>query len=316
MTGRATALTRAHWRLRAGVVVVAGAAIVGTLVVAGLHQDRDHSARSVADVAPPDLTPKKARGTRTRFASFNLLGHNHTKKGGKRKGWASGPKRMNWAVKLINKHKLEIIGFQEMQEPQFRRFSRLMEDRWAVWPGDELTEAAMHNSIAWRRDVWRAVDRQTVQIPYFKGNMIRMPLVKLRHRETGRRTWVFNTHNPANSKGDAWKWRKKGFRIEADLVNSLREAHPNIPVLITGDKNELEKYACRMVKWTDQHGGNGAKLDADSVCVPGAPLRVDWTMASPNVRFTGHKLVNKGLIDKTTDHPLVVSDVKFRRRKS
>lgn len=311
MTGRETPASP-HWRLRAAVVLVTLAAVAGSLIAVGLTLDRPGTerprARTAAERLPP-LDPARPQVTGTRLASFNVLGHGHTASGKMKKRWASGPERMTWAVQLIEEHGLEIIGFQEMQPPQLGRFSELTGDRWALWPGSRLTTAAMHNSIGWRTDLWRAVDKQTVKIPYFRGNLIRMPLVKLQHRTTGRAVWVFNTHNPANTHGPAWRWRKKGFRIEADMIERLRATDPYTPILVTGDKNERQKYVCNMVAWTDQHAGNGGYLHPSAGCRPGAPLKVDWTMGSPDVHFTGHRIVDKGLIDKTTDHPLIVDDV-------
>ena len=59
----------------------------------------------------------------------------------------------------------------------------------------------MANTIAWQRSTWQLVEARTIQIPYFHGNLIRMPYVLLRNRLTGREAWFYNSHNPADAHG-------------------------------------------------------------------------------------------------------------------
>ncbi|MEZ5096666.1 MAG: hypothetical protein R2731_11455 [Nocardioides sp.] len=114
---------------------------------------------------PPQATLERAAAAASRVASFNLLGAGHTKPGGDRPGWASGRKRMTWAVRLIAEHNLQVVGFQEMQTEQYDRWRELQpKSEWGIYPGKKLTSAAMANSIAWRKDVWRKVEVRSVPI--------------------------------------------------------------------------------------------------------------------------------------------------------
>ena len=129
---------------------------------------------------------------------------------------------MKWAVRIIRNNNLQVVGFQEMQTPQLTRFRELTAGEYGIYPGNKLTTAAMANSITWQKSQWRLVQAETVQIPYFHGNLIRMPYVLLQNRVTGREAWFFNSHNPANAHGDAQRWRNKAVAIESALFNRAR----------------------------------------------------------------------------------------------
>jgi hypothetical protein len=247
--------------------------------------------------------------TTLRVSSFNLLGYGHTQPGGGHPRYTDGLTRMNWAVHIIEKNDLQVIGFQEMQTPQFTRFKELTGKTYGVYPGNKLTTAAMANSMAWRKDQWQLVEAQTVQIPYFHGNLIRMPYVLLQNRQTGRQAWFFNSHNPADAHGNAQRWRNKAVAIEAALFNQLQTDYPTTPVISTGDENDRDRYFCPMVKATSMRASNGGGL-LDSTCVmPDAPTHVDWVMGSdPLVQFTDSVALHGKLVRKTTDHFVIVAD--------
>jgi len=290
-----------QWRLRAFVLAIAFVLLGCLLATLG----PDGSREGAEQTGKP-----RSVATTFRMATFNVLGADHTAPGGNRPGWASGEKRMEWAVKLIREQDLSLVGLQEFQPPQYKKFKEITGKEWGVYPGNKMGAAETHNSVIWRRDVWKAVERRTIGIPYFRGNMIKMPYVLVRNKETGRRVWIFNSHNPADTRGPAAKWRSKGFQIEADLVTRLRATYPGVPVVTTGDKNSRDPYVCHMVAKSEQHASNGGFL-APSGCDTGAPLKVDWTTGSQDVYFTRYSVLDKGLINKTSDHPLIMSDVNL-----
>lgn len=294
-------LRTAAWASLIGAVALTGALAVNGAVGSGA---RERGGQAVSEVSP-DPAEQPAR---FRMASFNVLGAGHTDKGGNRKGWASGTQRMTWAVQFINNRGLDVIGFQEFQEPQFDKFKELQGKTWAVYPGARFTHAAMQNSIGWKTSVWQLVEARTVGIPYFDGNMIRMPYVLLRHVETGRLAWFFNTHNPADARGPAQRWRDKGFAIEANVVNGLEAEMPDVPVFSTGDKNDRGEYFCPTIRKTRLRAANGGGL-AGNTCVLPQPSYVDWVMGTDEVSFTDYKAVRNKLVRKITDHPVITSGV-------
>ena len=244
--------------------------------------------------------------TRLRIASFNLLGAGHTDDGD-RAAWAPSEKRMRWAVRIIQDRGLDVVGFQEMQEPQFERFQDLARSEFGLYPGRKVSLAAMHNSIGWRRAEWQFLRAETIPIPYFDGHPIRMPYVLLRNRDTGRRAWFFNSHNPADARGPAQKWRDKGFALEADLVNRLREEYPSVPVFSTGDKNDREEYFCPVAARSPLRAANGGSMSGGR-CNPPERMNVDWVMGTSEVVFTNFRALRDAMVQKTTDHPVIMAD--------
>jgi hypothetical protein len=273
----------------------------------GTPQSRETSER-VEAAATTVPTPADAP-TQLRVSSYNLLGYGHTQPGAGRPKFTDGITRMNWAVRIMHNNDLQVIGFQELQPPQLTRFRELTGTEYGLYPGKKITTAAMANSIAWRKSEWRLVDAETVQIPYFHGNLIRMPYVLLQNKLTGRQAWFFNSHNPADAHGPAQRWRNKAVAIEIALFNRLQADYPTTPVISTGDENDRDEYFCPMVKNTSMRASNGGGLQ-DSTCVmPDAPTHVDWVMgSSPLVQFTGHQALHSKLVRKTTDHFVIVAD--------
>lgn len=276
------------------------------LAVGAPAQARSGAGEPTAETVPLESQP--AGPTRARVSTFNVLGASHTAPGGDRKGWETGVVRMGYAVRLIDEHALEIIGFQELQKPQWNTFLDLTDGDFTTFPGDLYGTAAMQNSIAWRTADWTLVSTRMIPVPYFDGNIIRKPLVLLQHNVTGQQVYVFNTHNPSDTRGDAQKWRDEAVRIQIDLVNDLRATSPEIPVLFTGDMNDREKFFCPIVRNTDLEAANGGSVTADGTCRPPVPTRIDWILGTSDVAWTGYTALDEGLVNKTTDHPLFWAD--------
>ena len=219
----------------------------------------------VTDVPPQDVKDAKklkrslawlrrglADETTFRVGTFNVLGSSHTAKiGGNKRGYSSGTTRMGMAYSLISQADLDVIGFQEFEDPQYARFRSLAGSRWDVYPGPSLDRGSIRDSIAWRTDVWRLVEANSIAIPYFGGDLIRRPVIKLENIESGREVWFFNTHNPASTPnhGNNARWRGVAVSIEIRLANEL--AADGTPVVFTGDYNDRAEVFCPIVGGTD-----------------------------------------------------------------
>lgn len=257
-------------------------------------------------------TADKSKPTRFHVASFNILGYNHTAKGGDRKGFANGIKRMSFAYRILQNHHVNVVGFQELQPQQFEKFNKLTGKRWSVYPGARFERIAMHNSIAWKTRKWERVDADYINIPYFFGDPVKMPVVKLRHRATGRLVYFANFHNPANSFGNAQKWRDQARRKQIRLAN--RKFDEGVPLIITGDMNEREKYFCNMVAKAPMRAANGGKHPKGKPCDTPEPMGIDWIFGTRYISFTQYKKVETRLVRRTTDHPFVVTRATIPRR--
>ena len=273
----------------------------------------------VTDVPPQDVKGAKklkrslewlrrglADETTFRVGTFNVLGSSHTAKiGGNKRGYASGPTRMGMAMSLINQADLDVIGFQEFEDPQYARFRSLAGSRWDVYPGPTLDRGSIRDSIAWRTDVWELVEANSIAIPYFGGDMIRRPVIKLKNRESGREVWFFNTHNPATTPnhGNNAHWRGVAVGIEVNLANQLAE--DGTPVVFTGDYNDRAEVFCPIVGGTAMEAANGGSYS--SGCATPDHMDVDWIFGS-GIEFSGFVSASQGIVGRVSDHPFVYAE--------
>lgn len=245
-----------------------------------------------------------------RIGSFNLLGHSHTTKGGNKRGYASGTTRIGWAVQLIRGNNISVVGLQEYEPIQHNRFVGLTGGGWGVYPGMQIKKG-VRNSIAWNKSVWELVQAHTIPIPYFHGNLVPMPYIQLKHKETGRLAWFINIHNPASTRGPAQHWRNVATSKEIALMNQLQAPEsphkPGIPTFLTGDFNEKAEAFCRVTAGANAQAANGGTR---SPCRLPPKHGIDWIFGStPGVEFSNYVRLDGGLVDRTSDHPLIHAQV-------
>ncbi|HET6938633.1 MAG TPA: endonuclease/exonuclease/phosphatase family protein [Nocardioides sp.] len=244
-----------------------------------------------------------ADATTFRVGTFNVLGNSHTAKiGGNKRGYASGATRMGMAWSLINQADLDVIGFQELEDPQYGRFRSLGGSNWDLYPGPTLDRGSIRDSIAWRTDTWELVEANSIAVPYFHGQMIRRPVIKLKNKESGREVWFFNTHNPASTPehGNNAHWRGVAIGIEVGLANQL--AADGTPVVFTGDYNDRAEVFCPIVGGTDLEAANGGS-DSGGCATP-SHMDVDWIFGS-GIQFSNFISASQGIVGRVSDHPFV-----------
>jgi endonuclease/exonuclease/phosphatase family metal-dependent hydrolase len=244
-------------------------------------------------------------------SSFNVLGASHTDGKRGRRGFAKGKVRAGYAAQAIQQRDVDLVGLQELERPQARTMVRRLPG-YSIFPGPSKRRHASANSIMWRNDTWSAVAKHTIGIPYFKGNIINMPYVRLRNLATGTDVWVANFHNPASIKkrGDQSRWRADATRRQVDLANRLR-AETKLPVIFTGDFNEREVYFCRLVGATELEASNGGAV-VNNRCSPPRDARIDWVFGTPELDWQSHVVDKSSLIQRVTDHPMIVAKAKLR----
>jgi Ca2+-binding EF-hand superfamily protein/endonuclease/exonuclease/phosphatase family metal-dependent hydrolase len=273
----------------------------------GLNRLDDAPGRPGAP-SPADPGSPSAKGdTDVVISSFNILGNSHTTANGNKPGYASGTERMKGAVQLLKQHGVDIVGFQEMEGIQKKTFQRMAGDDYAIYSGSKGGKPDPANSIAWRKDKWELVKGDSVAIPYFHGNIRKMPVVLLRNKQTGQETYVANFHNPASTKrvGDQERFREQAERIQVALANRLRKT--GRPVIITGDMNERHDYHQAMTKGSPGMHASDSKNGRISKN-PG----IDWIFGSPDVSFTRYVRDRGALVKRTTDHPMIISRARIK----
>lgn len=306
--------SRAAWMV---FLLVGTLAVAGALRLAGEPGDEGElsgqgsPSADATPTVPPDDDPTggpfpidQTLPTFFTISSFNVLGAGHTSPNGNKKGWALGTQRMKWAIRLLLSHDVDVAGLQEFEMPQYRVFKSELGSTWGAYPGSSLGKVAVRNSIIWRKDTWALVEPGWMKIPYFHGNEIRVPVVLLRNVHNGAQAWFLNTHNPANARGPAQKWRNIAASRQIAKVNALRGS-TGLPVFLTGDMNERETYFCKITANTDLHAANGGRNDTTG-CHPPRPTIIDWVFGSENTWFTSYRTDRSKLVRKTTDHRMVV----------
>lgn len=235
-----------------------------------------------------------------RLATFNVLGHSHTARGGNKARYADSRVRMARAVHRLRQHRVDVVGFQELQRRQARAFERRTHGAFALWSGSRDTE----NSIAWRKSAFSFVEGTTQAIPYFGGRTRRMPVVLLRSKVSGQEIYFVNVHNPAHRRSAYW--REVALAREVALVRQLR-SH-GAPVLVTGDLNERDRAFCRLTGSGELQTPAGGSNDG--TCRPPAYGPVDWIFTTPGVGYSGFTVDRATRLRRISDHPMVVARVR------
>lgn len=243
------------------------------------------------------------------FAQFNTLGASHTAAGGKDARMAGGGTRGAWVGQLFAQHHVDVAAVQEFQRSQASAFLAAAGDTYAVWPGVSLTARDGENSVVWRKDRFEALKTESRSYPYFGGARRNFPLVLLRDKQTGTRFWVTSYHNPANTKkfGNQVYWKHRALAMEIPDVNALMRTTRQ-PLIVSGDMNDREGFFCPFARGTGMHSASGGAATAAGCSLP---VRwIDWIMGSTKVTFSDYRHDDGGLVDRTSDHPLVLSAVR------
>lgn len=274
----------------------------------------DGSDPAEVDLGPGEIVTCTFASTQPQFtiASFNVLGNSHTAAGGRVPERPSGTQRMGWTVDLLRSLDVDVVGLQELQRPQMDAFLRLAGGEWDIYPPPGLDQQNKQNAIAWRSSVFTLVDARPVMTPYFRGKLVPMPLVRLRYVETGQDVYVMTVHNPASVKrvGDQSRWREAATRQQIDLTARLLA--DGIPVFMTGDMNERERYFCAYTASGEMHAAAGGSRGGACQPPPSSIARIDWIFASNDVEFSDYQFVRTPLVKRASDHPLVVAEASLR----
>lgn len=221
-------------------------------------------------------------------ATINTLGHSHTVGDVTYRSFADSDVRMRLFLRILRAQAYVVVGLQEFQTVQQRMFNR--------WTSGWGMHVYADNAVIWRRLKFKLLDKGALEVPYFGGNMRRMPWVLLQKRSVRRRNrkrfFYIDVHNPANVHGPAERHRRTGWNIEAHWAKQQLEEHPGVSaVIVVGDKNDPD-YG----PWVREHGGR----------VSGFPdIRgIDWIAGWGDVRFEDHNTFETPRVDDMTDHPI------------
>lgn len=191
--------------------------------------------------------PAKAKPERVAFfagdmqsdvkvATYNVRGSSHTADSGP----TAGPERIKTAADLIVSESLTVVGLQELQRNQRPVLLRELGSDWEIWPQqptyDGTPGALSVNSIIWDGTQVELVQADTLPMPYYfagKNHKSEIPVVKLRHTDTGQEFWVSNTHDPSYRENA----EKRYLNAQQHARDMDRLVNTGLPVFMTGDFN-------------------------------------------------------------------------------
>lgn len=274
------------------------------------------AAASSADVTDPTVpsTPVGAVTDLT-VASFNVLGSNHTLNS---RRYAPGVQRMAGVMRLLRRHQVDVVGFQELQFDQRASFLSRTAGTFGLYSPTRvrvdgtpvLGTIDPDNSIAWDATQWQLVYGTQVTIPYFDGRLRGMPLVMLQNLQTGMNAWFADFHTPATNprhRGQD-RYRAEAIRTIAQIGDQLRVG--GYPVFITGDMNERAEAFCPIVGDGHLRAARGGWV-RNGVCDARRPWYVDWVFGSRKVAFSGYVEDRMPLERRISDHPAIVTDASL-----
>lgn len=248
--------------------------------------------------ASSQRTAARAATLSARLMTFNVLGTRHTAPGGSRPDWAPARIRAEWAGEIVRVRGADLVGTQETNPDQIGSLDLATGRQFAFYPGTTMGYGGATTSVMWRKDVWTKQWADTISVP-FMDERRPMPMVRLRHKKTGREVYLVNVHySPGGQEAD----RDRGTAITIDAIKKLSK--DGIPVLLTGDFNEREELYCKVHTQTDLRSPI-APTRPGPACHPPRGLRVDQIFGSRG-RFAGLRIDQGPLVQRTTDHSVSV----------
>ena len=227
------------------------------------------------------------------MTTFNVLGSQHSAEGGAASEFAAGTTRIGWAVELLAAYQSDIVGFSELQSDQYAVLAAASPG-FAFYPGTTLGQAGVPTNLMWRDDVWESTWQSHVTIPFMDGTRP-MPVVRLRHRETGREIYAMNVHNSPRDRQGREDERDRAEAIEIAAVNALAE--DGVPIVLMGDFNEHAEVFCRVTAQTTLVAASGGSPSGTHRRrLPAArrdARRLDLRVARARVRRLPHRHLSR-----------------------
>ena len=227
-----------------------------------------------------------------KIGSFNVLGSQHTGPRGQRQNFPSAAARTPRAASLARNHGVDILGTQELQEDQLAGLTA--QTGMAAWPGRAWGASETHNSILYDPSVFEFVAGESFNITFMSRSRPQ-PILRLRHRKTSRELYVVNTH-PSAGEGKYAVERDRGYASIVSVVNRLQDT--GLPVLLTGDMNDRERFYCNVVGRTALTASSGGGAGC---APPPGPVPVDWVVGS-GVSWSGYQRDTSPVTQKISDH--------------
>ncbi len=198
--------------------------------------------------------------------SMNVLGSNHTAPGADEPEMAPGRIRAEWASTYFRLRGASVMGLQESQPDQLLALDAATLHDFTFYPGTTLGYVGAPQSVMWKRSEWSLVWKSSISIP-FTGGWRPQPIVELQQRSTGARIYVINVHFTARRAHQAD--RDKAMKILLPAIAKLQK--DGLPILLTGDFNEVAPAFCSITGKTDLVAATGGSNTGGKCVLPPRP---------------------------------------------
>jgi alpha-tubulin suppressor-like RCC1 family protein/endonuclease/exonuclease/phosphatase family metal-dependent hydrolase len=230
------------------------------------------------------------------IVSMNVLGSQHTAaNGGDEPEMAPGRLRAEWGSIWLRMKNASLVGLQESQPDQIVAYDAATSHEYAFYPGNSIGYSGAPQSVMWKRSEWKLVWHSSISIP-FPGGYRPQPIVELQQRSTGASVYWINVHFWARAAHQAE--RNKAMTILLKAIKKLKG--DKIPILLTGDFNQIAPAFCPIVGQTPLNAATGGS-NTGGHCVVPAGARIDWIFGSRG-DFSGATFDDSAQIRRTTDH--------------
>jgi alpha-tubulin suppressor-like RCC1 family protein/endonuclease/exonuclease/phosphatase family metal-dependent hydrolase len=267
--------------------------------------------RGQTGVVPPELAaPTAARATRRTpaaaqrkdgaldvvIASMNALGNGHSRPYADADHFAPARVRAEWTFEAADALGASVVGLQEPTAEQLESIVTAGDGAWEVYPTPDEGDRRVESPLAWRTDQWEAVEKTTIRTQFINRQLAR-PVVKLRHRVTGREMYVINVHNAP------WQYQaKRNAAVKVELAKIQELEATGLPVFFVGDMNEKRTIVCKVLTQTGLVSPGGGRIAADGSCVTPKVMRVDWIFGPATATYTGFTHSRHSMVRLVTDH--------------
>ncbi len=282
----------------------------------------DRSTPNGAPSASPRFALRK-QGRKFSVTTFNILGSQHTEPGGGVPYWAPGRLRSEWAADVIADTGSSIVAIQESQRDQVVALQKILGQHYDFWPGTSLSARHGWQTVMWDRRVWTREKAQNLELPVL-GTTRPHPVIRLKHRKTGRKTWVINIHNSSKQTKERIRERAKALKKINRVVRKKRKT--GAQVLLLGDFNDRKRAFCSVVGDTDLEsvfGGSVTKKATKAtknkknkkkknVCRTPRGMGIDWIFHSPGLKNRSATRTRTPWVTSVADHPVVTARMKIR----
>lgn len=262
--------------------------------------DREDSA-SPPGWSTPRAVQARIAGPRTKVTTFNILGSEHTRPGADADHYAPGRIRAEWATDIIEDYGSSIVGFQEIQPDQLGAVLKILGNRARAYPGLNRGARAVWTSMIWNPSVWAFVGAETYKIPFLKAERPQ-PIVRLRHKATGKKVAVLNVHNVSRKDPDRVRQRAAELKIEIAQVKRMQRAGWHI--ILMGDFNDRRITFCRITRETNLEAVQGGS-NRNGRCEMPSQQRLDWIFVSPGIERLATRFDMRRERGRVTDHTVL-----------